>query len=154
MTTNAVRRRPWSVWVVVALMIILALGALPVGWSMVTDPSGAGMGMSTDWLKPPFESYFLPGIFLLLGMGAANLFAAALLLLRPQWGWAERLNPFNSQEWPWTLAMAMGVFVMVWIAVQVVSVTLYSFLQPAVFIAGLLIFTLMWLPTTRRAYAV
>ena len=78
----------------------------------------------------------LPGIFLLLGMGAANLFAAALLLLRPQWGWAERLNPFNSQEWPWTLAMAMGVFVMVWIAVQVVSVTLYSFLQPAVFLAG------------------
>lgn len=147
--------RPWTLWVVVGLLVFIAIGAVAAGFSMIVDPTGAGLGMTTDWLESPFfADYLIPGLFLFLVNGLGSLFAAAALIWRPGWAWAERLNPYRRQRWPWTLAVALGLVYMVWITIQVLSIpSMFSFLQPTVFLIGMAIVVLMIEPRMRRAFA-
>jgi len=58
--------RPLFVWLGAAIAAVTALGALPVGVSLITDPSGAGIGLPNSWIANSiFGSYLVPGLYLL-----------------------------------------------------------------------------------------
>lgn len=149
----AIKTMPWVVWLVVLMLVITGVGATPAGYSMLVDPSGAGLGMDTEWLSTNiFPNFLVPGIFLFGLIGIGSLLVALFLVWRPNWKWAQALNPFRKMHWSWTAAMGLGLALVVWITVQVLSVELFSVLQPTFFAFGVATMVIMALPAVRRHY--
>jgi len=71
-------------WITVLLLVALIAGGWVGGISFLTDPSGSGLGMTTDQLPrwPLLDDYTVPGVLLLLGFGVLPLPAVALLARR------------------------------------------------------------------------
>lgn len=151
---SAPARRPWTVWLLVAMLLITGIGALPAGYSFVTDPSGVGMDMAGRLDGTIFArlGYFLvPGIFLILVNGLCTLLLAYALAARPQWGWARALNPVKGQHWAWTGTVAYGAFLLVWLAVQVAMIG-FGFALQYVFLVWGLVFLLLPFERQLRTY--
>jgi hypothetical protein len=125
--------RPSYAWLAVALQLFTSLMAIPVGMAMIVDPNGSPLGIPHEWIAAsPFGSFLVPGITLLVMNGLGQLAAAVLV-------W--RRHPLG----PW-LTGALGVGLMVWIAVQVLTMP-FSILQPLMFGIGIAEggLALMWL---------
>lgn len=147
--------RPWTLWIAVALFAILAVTATPVGWMMLRAPHADLLGMPADLIaRTPFRSWLIPGIFLFGLLGLGSLCAVYGLLVRPGWGWPQRLNPFRGLCWEWTFATGIGLAIMVWITVQVLTFPIRSIAQPLYFALGLVIVVLMVEPHMRHYFAV
>jgi hypothetical protein len=114
--------RPGYAWIAVALQLITAVGAIPVGISLIQYPDGSGMQMPADWIRrTPFGTYLLPGIVLLAMNGFGQGAAALLIALR---------QPLA----PW-LTGFFGVGLIIWIAIQMLLMP-FSVLQPILLAAG------------------
>ncbi|NMC39389.1 MAG: hypothetical protein GYA41_13800 [Bacteroidales bacterium] len=107
-----------------ALQAFTAIGAIPAGYLMLKDTTGSAMGMSSEMLADsPLNSFMLPGLYLLLINGFANLGAAVLSFFRSRYaGYAGLL---------------LGIALTLWIVIQVWWISLSSFLQPLYFVIGL-----------------
>jgi hypothetical protein len=116
--------RPAYAWLAVALQLLTAVAAIPVGLEMVRNPEGAPLGLPQAWIDATvFGSYLLPGLFLFAINGIGQLVAAAAIVLR------------NAAA-PW-LTGVLGVGLMIWIAVQVAMMPFHP-LQPIIFVVGLI----------------
>ena len=63
------------------IQLFVAIGALPVGYLMLTKPDGSGVGMTVDILSgSPFKDFFIPGLFLFTVNGLFNLVSSILAL--------------------------------------------------------------------------
>ncbi len=110
--------------VLALLQIFIAIGALPAGYAMITDPTGKSLGMTTDMLAGShFQNFLVPGIFLFTVNGVFHLLAGILSILK--------------KKYTWLFGLALGFALLVWITVQVFSVNMSSFLQPMFFIIGI-----------------
>lgn len=108
--------RPWYAILAIVLEVATAIGAIPVGIMLITDPTGAGIGFPPGWIEAtPFGSYLVPGLYLLLMNGAGMLILAGLTLVRH---WSA----------PW-LTGVLGTGLAIWIGVQLVVMPEVSFLQ-------------------------
>jgi len=73
-------------YVLLALLILLGLSGLAGGAAMVADPSGAEMGLSVSMLEGlPIANFVLPGLFLIVVMGAVPLVVAFGVWRRMTW---------------------------------------------------------------------
>ena len=125
--------RPRYAWIAVAIQLLVAVAAIPVGIQMIADAEGAPLGLPQEWIDAtPFGSYLIPGIALLLMNGVGQLVAAGSAIARHALA-------------PW-LTGALGLGLMIWIGVQVVSMP-YHPLQPILFTAGIVegLVALAWL---------
>ena len=83
-------------------------------------------GVDPAWLDgSPFSSYFIPSLFLFIVIGGG------LALATGAWVRRSRLAP--------RLSLLMGVLLMGWIAAQLAMIGSVSWLQPAIFVAGVAI---------------
>ena len=90
----------------VGLQIFIGLGAVGGGLLLILKPSGAILGLPLDILQnSPFSNYLVPGIILLLVNGLGSLGGAAA--------------SFQRYRYAGETAMALGVFLAVWIIFQV-----------------------------------
>lgn len=111
-----------------ALGLMLAFAAINAFGGGYYGMAGA-KGVPTEWLiGSPFDSYFIPSLFLFVVVGGTFLVAAVAVLAR----------------WPlaWVAAIAAGVVVLGWIAVQVSLIGYVSWMQPVTALAGALILRL------------
>jgi hypothetical protein len=114
--------RPGYASLAVGLQLVTGLLAIPVGLEMIKNPDGAPLGLPQAWIDmTPFGSWLIPGLFLLAMNGVGQLVAAALIVVR---------HPLA----PW-LTGALGVGLMIWIAVQVALLPSHP-LQPIMFTVG------------------
>ena len=121
---SPVRPMPRWAWLAVALELVTAALAVPVGWSFLSDPTGSGMGVPVSWIQDSvFGDYFVPGLYLFGVNGLGMLVLAGLTVLR---------QPIA----PW-LTGALGIGLMIWIGVQVVVMPEIMWLQPVFFGVGL-----------------
>jgi hypothetical protein len=98
--------RPTWVWAAIVLEVFTGILAVPVGIAFLADPTGGSMGLPGGWIEAtPFGSYTIPGLYLLLMNGFGMLVLAGLSVIR-QW------------SAPW-LTGALGIGLIVWIAVQI-----------------------------------
>jgi len=64
------RTRPWSINILMTLLILLGLGGIGGGIILLSDPSGELMGLPAGLLDDLFvPDYTLPGFFLIFVMG-------------------------------------------------------------------------------------
>jgi hypothetical protein len=106
------------------IQLIVAVGALPAGYLLFSQPDGHAMHMSVDMLAgSPFKDFFIPGLFLFIVNGVFNLMSSVLAFLK-----------YRHTA---LLGLLLGFILIVWISVQVYSVGLNHFLQPLYFFIGL-----------------
>jgi hypothetical protein len=131
--------RPTYAWLALALMLLTALTAVPVGLMLMLDPSGAGIQLPSEWIQSSiFGSYFIPGLYLFAMNGIGMIVAAGLILLR-HW----------SASW---LTGILGAGLVIWILVQLVVMPEVMWLQWAFLTVGLLLWViaLFWLRRTEQ----
>ena len=115
-----VNSRPFAVWVLIVLQVLLGLGALAGGGVFILAPDGHLMQMPLSNLKDsPFSDFLLPGVLLLVFVGIYPIVVAYSLWRRPAWRWPDMLNPFKRIHWSWAGSLAAGVIVIIWITVQI-----------------------------------
>lgn len=106
---------------------LIGLSAVAGGIGLVMDPTGASLGMSSDWLRgSPFPSFLIPGLFLLGVNGVGTLVGAVL--------------SFRGHRYAGEVAALLGLVMMGWITIQVIVITSaagLSWLQPFYVVVGL-----------------
>ena len=107
------------------LQAVTAIGAIPAGIGYLTDTSGQAMGASVELLaNSPLKSFLLPGLFLLFINGLANLGGSVL--------------SFTRNRYAGHTGLVLGILLSLWIIIQVVWISLTSFLQPLFLVIGLI----------------
>jgi hypothetical protein len=92
-------------WVLIALHAFLGVAAVGAGQAFVRTPSGAALGMTTDLLDgSPFVDFRVPGLFLAVVIGGANLLSGVLLWRR------HPGSPLAS--------LGTGLLLVAWVAIQ------------------------------------
>ena len=146
------RRRPFTLWVVIAAQFILGFGSMDNGSRLFTAPDGSSMGVSVDLLAgSPFQDFRIPGILLFL-VGVCLLLAAIALLVRPSWRWLQTINPCKKYHWSWAFSLAAGAVLLVWIITEAAMAGFFSPHQPAIGAMGIVIILLTLLPGVRSYY--
>jgi len=88
------------------LQAFIGVGAAPAGIAMIYNPSGSDLGMTIEMLIiSPFADFLIPGIFLLGINGFGSLIGA--------------LASFIHHRFAGKMAMGLGIFLILWIVVQV-----------------------------------
>ena len=104
-----------------AILFIVALNAFGGGYYGL---SGA-KDVPLEWLDgTPFDTYFIPGLFLLVVVGGSCLAAATGVIRAKAWGKKS--------------ADLAGLIMLTWIIAQLAMIGYVSWLQPAIVICGLL----------------
>lgn len=118
-------------YIIGSLQAFTAIGAIPVGYGLLMDTTGQGVGMSTKLLEnSPLNSFLLPGLFLLLVNGLAHLVGA----------WFS----FTRHRYAGYTGLILGVILSLWIIIQVAWISLSSVLQPLYLLIGLINVYLGW----------
>ena len=114
------------------LQMLIGLGAVGGGLAVVLEPSGSNLGIPLELLKStPFSTYLVPGIVLLVVNGLGSLVGAAA--------------SFTRHRYAGETAMALGVFLVAWIMLQVYWFAGFHWLHALYLGLGLLEFVLGWL---------
>jgi hypothetical protein len=116
------------VWTLIALLVLLGLGAVAGGGALLLGPDGAILRMPLSLLSgTPFRDFRLPGLLLFLFNGVYPLAVARWLWRPPNWRWPQAVNPFPTLHWVWTATLVAGVILTAWITVQI---RLLGYLHP------------------------
>lgn len=119
-----------------SLQVFIGLGAVGGGLGLVSEPSGANLGIPLEWLKDsPFSTYLIPGVVLLAVNGLGSLLGAAA--------------SFTRYRYAGEAALALGAFLVAWIILQVYWIAAFHWLHALYLALGLVEFALGWL--LRRA---
>lgn len=114
-----------------SLQAFTAIGAIPAGIGYLMDTTGKGMGASPELLaNSPLDSFLLPGLFLVLVNGIANIAGAWL--------------SFKRNRYAGHAGLLLGTTLALWIIIQVAWISLSSVLQPLFLVVGLVNMFLGW----------
>jgi len=106
------------------ILALVALGAIPAGLALILKPDGSILHMPTDILQgSPFKDFLIPGIFMLGVNGLGSLAGAVLCFIH------SRYSAISG--------LILGIGLVVWITVQLLTTGLISWMQPVYFSIGL-----------------
>ncbi|MBN1136712.1 MAG: hypothetical protein JXM73_09000 [Anaerolineae bacterium] len=147
---NSDGRRPAAVWSLIALHVLLGVGAVISGGLLIAAPDGHLMQMPLSMLEHgPFSDFLIPGLILFTLLGIYPLCIAYALWKRPGWRWPDAINPFKRTHWSWAGSLAAGVIVVVWIVVEVIILRSFVFLQILYLVWGTVLVLVTLLPVVR-----
>jgi len=134
----------------IALHILLGLGALGGGGSLMAAPDGSLLGMPLSVMQgSPFPNFFIPGVILFTFLGLYPLCIAYGLAKRPAWDWPNGINPFKRMHWSWAGSLSVGVITITWIVVELFWVE-FSFIHGIYLLWGAAIILFTLLPAVRQ----
>jgi len=113
------------------LQVFIGIGAVGGGVGLVLEPSGENLGIPIELLhNSPFSDYLVPGIILLAINGLGSLVGS--------------VASFKRYVYAGETAMALGVFLVAWIILQVYWIEDFHWLHACYLGLGLLEFVLGW----------
>ena len=113
------------------LQVFIGIGAVGGGLGLVLEPGGENLGIPIELLhNSPFSNYLVPGIFLLAINGMGSLVGS--------------VASFKRYKYAGETAMALGVFLVAWIILQVYWIEAFHWLHACYLGLGLLEFVLGW----------
>jgi hypothetical protein len=149
--TSARQARPASIRALTALLVFQGISAVGGGTAFLLDTSGGVAGMSPEVLSgTPFTTYLWPGLLLGAGLGIPALVAAVGVHRRGRSSVAAPLERATGHHWSWSVSLAIGIALMMWIAAQLLLLDERTFLQPLMFAVGAALTALALLPRVRE----
>jgi hypothetical protein len=158
-TQNVNQIRPFSVYVLMVLLLFLGVSAMYGGYNLIVDPSGGQLQMPLSWIEStPFQNYLIPGLILFTLLGVFPLVVTVLLFFKPDWSVMRRLEHFSHEHWSWLASVTVGIALLVWITVQFLMFGARHPIQIGLELTlgslGLIIIAVSLFPSVRRYYAV
>lgn len=132
--------RPALAYLLMATLIFLAFGGAYGGQSFISDPTGAGLGMSLKYIQnqPFVRDYTIPGWFLLIVMCLIPAFLVVAL--------------WRKTDWAWPATLGMGIVVLGWMVFQITIMGLIAPIQYVILAVGVILVVVSLLPPVRRYY--
>jgi CDP-diglyceride synthetase len=133
--------RTLGVYTLLFFILFQGLSGLTGGIGLVLDPSGKSLQIPINWLdNSPFNDYLIPGLILLIVLGAFPIVTLYRLWFKMKWAWLS--------------ALVLGLALIIWIGVEILVVGYQSDppLQLIYGLVGLIILALVFLPSVRRYY--
>lgn len=153
--TPAATRRPLPTLarVLAGVLAFLTIGALQGGIAMLLNPE-TPLGMTTEYLEnTPFDSYVLPGLYL-LAVGFAAGITATGIAFHWDWRWAGGIEHAIGYRWQWIGAIAVGAALLVLEVIELFMVPFHPILHPLMIAVGLIAVVLPFMARIRREYEV
>ena len=114
------------------LQLFIGLGAVAGGLGLVSEPSGANLGMPLEMLnQSPFSDFLVPGLVLIIVNGLGNIAGSVL--------------SFKLFHHAAEIALALGAFLVAWILIQVYWIHTFHWLHALYLSLGILELALGWL---------
>ena len=139
-------KRPWSLYVLLTLLMFQAISGLGGGLVLMIKPDGGLIQMPTSILHgSAFHNFLIPGIILFLILGVFPVFTFSILIARPKWKFLKWVNIYNDRFVGWSFSLFTGFGLIIWMEVEAVVIGYGAFIQVMYSTVGLLIlvFTLM-----------
>lgn len=116
--------------IIILLDVFLGINGFLGGHSLMKDPTGSKLHMSTKWLRraPIVKSYLLPGLFLSTVFGFGGFLAAIFT-----WG------NYNWAQW---LNVGIGLALIGWIIAELIYIPDKHILEPIFFTLGVALIVL------------
>jgi hypothetical protein len=145
-------KRPFSLWLLIFLLVFLAVGGLYGGISMLLDPSGKILQMDKVLPLLPVPNYFIPGLFLIFMMGLIPIFLTYGLIWKPNWDWANKLAGWSRHYWAWSGSFLLGCVLIFWLVFQAVLIGFRWPIQYVTLANGILIVLVALMPGVRKYF--
>jgi len=140
-------------YLLIAVIIFLGISGIFGGISLIIDPSGSNLQLSTAFLEStPFTSFLIPGIILLIFLGVFPCITAYGLISRRKLRVANRVNIYKRKHWAWTYSLYCGIMLVLWIDIQVMMLGGGYILQSIYAILGVTIIILTLSPQLMKFY--
>ena len=121
----------------IVLLVTIGFNAIAAGYSFITDPSGHGIGMSTDYLRhSPFNNFLFPGLLLFTANGILGLITA--------WIAFKKLKAYRL------FIIIQGFILLGWILIQVMLVRDFNLMHFISLVFGILLVAVGWLLYSRK----
>lgn len=116
----------------ILLLLINGINALTAGYSFITDPSGKGLGITTEYLRySAFTDFFIPGLILFLANGVLSITIAVITILKIKF---------------YSLFIAFqGAILVSWIIIQMLLLRFFHPLHAIMMVIGGVLIILGWL---------
>jgi len=152
MNENKVTKRPLgAILLAVALVIYGVMGVIS-GIILIADPSGAGMGFTSDIRDDiPFQSFLPVGLFLFTVFGLVPLLLTYGAITKKELAF-ERISELSGFHWSWTGGMLLVLALVLWLAVEGMLIGLDYAATYMTVVLGTAVFLALMLPSTRRHY--
>jgi hypothetical protein len=144
---------PFTLWLLLFFLFLLALGGLYGAVGFLSDPSGAAMGMRNELARLPVSDYRLPGLFLLIVMCIYPLFLSYGMLRQPRWDLGARLTAWSKSYWAWAGTLILGIVLALWLGLQAGYIGFSAPSQWFTAFLDVMILLLTLLPPVRRFFA-
>jgi hypothetical protein len=143
-------KRPFTLWILVIVLISLSLGGFSGGIPMLLDPVSGGY-LDFEELLPllPVSNFILPGLFLIVYMGLIPLLLSYGLIARP--GWFDFLFKWSGHHWSWTGTVIFSIGVGLWLAFEGLLVGWWP-ITTITAVQGGLILLVTFIPPLRKFY--
>jgi hypothetical protein len=147
-------RRPISSKILIVFLVFYGIMGLISGALLISDPSGASLGFTSDIInKVPFHSFLPVGLFLffIYGVGSVVLAYGALTQKEIIFGKISRTAGYH---WSWIGGMLLTLVLVIWLAVEG---SLIGLDWPATYFTVLIgagIFIMLIMPSSRKFYRI
>jgi hypothetical protein len=127
--------------IAVTLLFLLGMAALAAGYSFIVEPSGQGVGISTDYLREtaPFKNFLIPGIVLFTVNGVLSCIIAVLAI--------------KKRKYYALLILMQGCIYIGWISIQLTMVKVFHPLHAIVASSGAILILIGFVLSRNRQHA-
>jgi hypothetical protein len=131
--------RPIGIFILATLLILLGIGGISGGLSLMADPSGDLMGLPLVLLESiSLQTYLLPSMFLFVAMGILPLVATVGLL--------------RGQKSAWIVTVGLSILLILWICFQIILWGAPIAIQIIYLVIGVVMLGLCFIPSIREYY--
>lgn len=145
-------KRPFGALFLTIVLVFYGLMGVVSGLILISDPSGAGMGFTSDIRdRIPFQSFLPVGLFLFTVFGLVPLLLAYGALTKKEMVFGK-ISKMSGHHWSWTGGMLLVAALVLWLMVEGTLIGLDYAATYMTVVLGSLVFLALALPSTRRHY--
>jgi hypothetical protein len=142
-----------SIYVLVVLLGLLALGAIFGGGALMISPSGDLLRMPKSNLgTAPFNDFFVPGLILFSVLGILPVIVIIGLIKKPKCKICESLNLLKDMHWAWSFCFYISFAIIIWIQVEMIFLKTIFWVHFFHMAYALIIIIILLLPTMRISF--
>jgi hypothetical protein len=145
-------KRPIGTLFLAIVLIFYGIMGVVSGLILISDPSGAGMGFTSDIRDQiPFQSFLPVGLFLFTVFGLVPLLLAYGAVTRKDLVF-RKISEMSGHHWSWTGGALLVLTLVLWLTVEGMLIGLDYAATYMTVALGSLVFLALMLPSNRMRY--